>query len=326
MLQTSEMEIALKETQTRFYALDLKNGGQNFSINDGFNLLKLHVKEAESDGSLRYIASTYDPYDQIIRDGLYPGGRKVITFANILQHDVFPLARILQLVLKYGEQEMRRPVEIEFAANLHPDQDKKGTFYLLQIRPIVDSKDVLDEDLAQIPDEQVVLRSDKSLGHGVVNDIYDIVYVKTEGYSASNNQAIAWEIEKLNRQFLDEGKGYVLVGPGRWGSSDTWLGIPVKWPHISAARVIVEAGLTNYRVDPSQGTHFFQNLTSFGVGYFTVNAYMNDGVYNQEYLDAQPAVQETKFLRHVRFEQPMVVKMDGKKNRGVVLMPEGGQG
>ena len=322
ILQTSEMEIALKETQTRFYALDLKNAGHDFSIDDGFNLLKLHVKEAENDGALRYIASTYDPYDQVIRDGLYPGGRKVITFANILQHDVFPLPRILQLVLKYGEQEMRRPVEIEFAATMSREQDKTGTFYLLQIRPIVDSKEMLDEDLNEIRDEDVILRSYNSLGHGIMNEIHDIVYVKTEGYSASNNQAIAWEIEKINRQFLNEGKNYVLVGPGRWGSSDTWLGIPVKWPHISAARVIVEAGLTNYRVDPSQGTHFFQNLTSFGVGYFTINAFMNDGVYDQDFLNAQPAVGETKFLRHVRFEKPMIVKMDGKKKLGVVLRPE----
>ena len=322
VLQTSEMEIALKETQTRFYALDLRNAGHDFSIDDGFNLLKLHVKEAEKDGALNYIASTYDPYDQIIRDGLYPGGRKVITFANILQHDVFPLPRILQLALKYGEQEMRRPVEIEFAATMSREKDKTGTFYLLQIRPIVDTKEMLDEDLTAIPDDQVLLRSNNSLGHGIMNEIHDIIYVKTDDYSASHNQEIAWEIEKLNQQFLDEGRNYVLVGPGRWGSSDTWLGIPVKWPHISAARVIVEAGLTNYRVDPSQGTHFFQNLTSFGVGYFTINAFMNDGVYNQEFLNTQPAVHETKYLRHVHFHQPMVVKMDGKKKLGVVLMPE----
>ncbi|NDV82445.1 PEP/pyruvate-binding domain-containing protein [Bacteroides sp. 51] len=322
VLQTSEMEIALKETQTRFYALDLKNVAQEFSIDDGFNLLKLHVKEAEADGALQYIASTYDPYDMIIRDGFYPGGRKVITFANILQHDVFPLARILQLVLQHSQQEVRRPVEIEFAANMSREHDKTGTFYLLQIRPIVDSKDVLDEDLTLIPDDEVILKSENSLGHGIMDDVYDIVYVKTDGYSASNNQHIAYEIEKLNKQFLDSGKGYVLVGPGRWGSSDTWLGIPVKWPHISGAKVIVEAGLTNYRVDPSQGTHFFQNLTSFGVGYFTINAFMNDGIYNQEFLNAQPAVEETKYLRHVRFEKPVMIKMDGKKKLGVVVMPE----
>lgn len=317
VLQTSEMEMALRETQTRFYALDLKNMGQNFSLDDGFNLLKLPVKEAENDGSLNYIASTYDPYDMVIRDGIYPGGRKVITFANILQHDVFPLARILQLVQKYGQGEMRRPVEIEFAVNLNA-AEKKGVFYLLQIRPMVDMKADLNEDLDAIPEDQLLLKSVNSLGQGIMDDIQDVIYVKTEGYSASNNQLIAYDIEKLNKRFLDEGKHYILIGPGRWGSSDTWLGIPVKWPNISAARVIVEAGLTNYRVDPSQGTHFFQNLTSFGVGYFTINAYMNDGLYNQELLNSMPAVEETKYLRWVHFEKPLAVKMNGKKKIGVV--------
>lgn len=317
VLQTSEMEMALRETQTRFYALDLKNMGQNFSLDDGFNLLKLPVKEAENDGSLNYIASTYDPYDMVIRDGIYPGGRKVITFANILQHDVFPLARILQLVQKYGQGEMRRPVEIEFAVNLNA-AEKKGVFYLLQIRPMVDMKADLNEDLDAIPEEQLLLKSVNSLGQGIMDDIQDVIYVKTEGYSASNNQLIAYDIEKLNKRFLDEGKHYILIGPGRWGSSDTWLGIPVKWPNISAARVIVEAGLTNYRVDPSQGTHFFQNLTSFGVGYFTINAYMNDGLYNQELLNSMPAVEETKYLRWVHFDKPLAVKMNGKKKIGVV--------
>lgn len=317
VLQTSEMEMALRETQTRFYALDLKNMGQNFSLDDGFNLLKLPVKEAENDGSLNYIASTYDPYDMVIRDGIYPGGRKVITFANILQHDVFPLARILQLVQKYGQGEMRRPVEIEFAVNLNA-AEKKGVFYLLQIRPMVDMKADLNEDLDAIPEDQLLLKSVNSLGQGIMDDIQDVIYVKTEGYSASNNQLIAYDIEKLNKRFLDEGKHYILIGPGRWGSSDTWLGIPVKWPNISAARVIVEAGLTNYRVDPSQGTHFFQNLTSFGVGYFTINAYMNDGLYNQELLNCMPAVEETKYLRWVHFDKPLAVKMNGKKKIGVV--------
>lgn len=317
VLQTSEMEMALRETQTRFYALDLKNMGQNFSLDDGFNLLKLPVKEAENDGSLNYIASTYDPYDMVIRDGIYPGGRKVITFANILQHDVFPLARILQLVQKYGQGEMRRPVEIEFAVNLNA-AEKKGVFYLLQIRPMVDMKADLNEDLNAIPEDQLLLKSVNSLGQGIMDDIQDVIYVKTEGYSASNNQLIAYDIEKLNKRFLDEGKHYILIGPGRWGSSDTWLGIPVKWPNISAARVIVEAGLTNYRVDPSQGTHFFQNLTSFGVGYLTINAYMNDGLYNQELLNSMPAVEETKYLRWVHFDKPLAVKMNGKKKIGVV--------
>ncbi|WP_300727461.1 PEP/pyruvate-binding domain-containing protein [uncultured Bacteroides sp.] len=321
VLQTSEMEMALRETQTRFYALDLKNLGENFSLDDGFNLLKLPVKEAENDGSLTYIASTYDPYDMVIRDGIYPGGRKVITFANILQHEVFPLAKILQLVQKYGQGEMRRPVEIEFAVNLNA-KDKTGIFYLLQIRPMVDVKADLDEDLTLVSDDKLLLKSENSLGHGIMEDIQDVIYVKTDGYSASNNQLIAYDIEKLNKKFLDEGKHYILVGPGRWGSSDTWLGIPVKWPNISAARVIVEAGLTNYRVDPSQGTHFFQNLTSFGVGYFTINAYINDGLYNQKLLDEMPAVEETKYLRWVHFDKPLSVKMDGKKKLGIVALPD----
>ena len=320
VLQTSELEIALRETQTQFYALDLKNDGHDFSLDDGFNLLKLSVREADKDGALQFIASTYDPYDMVIRDGIYPGGRKVITFANILQHDVFPLAKILQLVQQYGQAEMRRPVEIEFAVLLNQAK-KTGTFYMLQIRPMVDVKADLSEDLNLISEDSLLLKSFNSLGHGVMEDIHDLVYVKTDGYSASNNPAIAYEIEKLNRKFLDEGKNYVLVGPGRWGSSDSWLGIPVKWPHISAARVIVEAGLTNYRVDPSQGTHFFQNLTSFGVGYFTINAYMNDGIYNQAYLNEQKAVEETNFLRHIHFEKSIKVKMDGKKKIGVVMMP-----
>ena len=244
----------------------------------------------------------------------------MITFANILQHEVFPLSRILQMVQEYGQKEMRRPVEIEFAVNLN-QKEKTGTFYLLQIRPMVDVKADLSDDLNAIPEEKLLLKSFNSLGHGVDEEIYDLVYVKTDNYSASNNPTIAYEIEKMNRKFVEMGRHYILVGPGRWGSSDSWLGIPVKWPHISAARVIVEAGLANYRVDPSQGTHFFQNLTSFGVGYFTVNAYRNDGVYQQKFLNDLPAVEETQFLRRVHFKKPIVVKMDGRKKIGVVLKP-----
>ena len=159
------------------------------------------------------------------------------------------------------------------------------------------------------------------LGHGIVGDVQDIIYVKTGAFNSSNNQLIAYEIEKMNRSFTDQEKGYVLVGPGRWGSSDSWLGIPVKWPHISNARVIVECGLENYRVDPSQGTHFFQNLTSFGVGYFTVNPFKGDGWFDEAFLNAQPAVEETEYLRHVHFDAPITIKMDGKKSLGVVLKP-----
>ena len=324
VLQTSEMETALRQTQTQFYALDMKNVGNDFKVDDGFNILKLKVKDAEGDGTLNYIASTYDPYDQVIRDGYYEGGRKVISFCGVLQQGVFPLPELMQMAMKYGAEGMKRPVEIEFACNLNAD--RTGEFYLLQMRPIVDSKQVLDDDLAAIDDRKCLLRSHNSLGHGVSEDVVDVVYVKTdENFTASNNPRIADEVERMNRKFVAEGKNYVLVGPGRWGSSDYWLGIPVKWPHISAARVIVEAGLKNYRVDPSQGTHFFQNLTSFGVGYFTINTYRGDGIYQKELLDAMPAVDETKYVRHVRFDRPLKIMMDGMKQEGVVLLPsEGG--
>ena len=321
ILQMSTMDFALRETQTRFYALDLKNMAETFSVDDAFNLVKLGLKDADAEGSLKYIVSTYDPYDQIIRDGYYPGGRKILSFVNILQHDVFPLADTLDQILRIGQQEMGRPVEIEFAVNMDPSDHTRATFYLLQIRPIVDNKVIMDEDLSLVKNEETILSSTSVLGHGIVGDVQDIIYVKTGAFNSSNNQLIAYEIEKMNRSFTDQEKGYVLVGPGRWGSSDSWLGIPVKWPHISNARVIVECGLENYRVDPSQGTHFFQNLTSFGVGYFTVNPFKGDGWFDEAFLNAQPAVEETEYLRHVHFDAPITIKMDGKKSLGVVLKP-----
>ena len=329
VLQMSEMDIALKETQTRFYALDMEHTGTEFQVDDGFNIKKLKVKEADADGSLRYISSTFDFSDQRIYDGYYEGGRKIISLCGVLQQGVFPLPELLQMSMKFGQEGMRRPVEIELACNIDDeatrDEDGRmhvgGEFYLLQIRPIVDSKQVLNEDLSQIPDEQCLLRSHNSLGHGISEDVVDVVYVKTnENFSAQNNPYVADDIERINRKFLAEGKNYVLIGPGRWGSSDYWLGIPVKWPHISAARVIVEAGLENYRVDPSQGTHFFQNLTSFGVGYFTVNSFKNEGIYNKELLDSMPAVEETQYVRHVRFDRPLKIMMDGMKQEGVVVL------
>ena len=328
VLQTSEMETALSETQTRFYALDMSHVGDDFKVDDGFNIKNLRVKQADADGSLNFIASTYDPVDQLIRDGLYEGGRKIISFCGVLQQGIFPLPELLQMAQKYGSEEMRRPVEIELAGNLNPD--KTGTLYLLQIRPIVDSKQVLDEDLQKIPDSDCLLRSNNSLGHGISEDVIDVVYVKAgEDFTAANNPMIASHIERINQKFLNGeyasedgtvGTNYILVGPGRWGSSDYWLGIPVKWPHISAARVIVETGLKNYHVDPSQGTHFFQNLTSFGVGYFTINTYTGDGIFQQDVLDALPAIEETEYVRHVRFDHPLKVMMDGKKQTGVVLL------
>lgn len=319
VMQMSEMEKALRETQTRFYALDMSNVGEDFKVDDGFNILKLRVKEAYADGALQHIASTFDPNDQIIYDGLYEEGRKIISFAGVLQHDVLPLPQILQMSMKYGEGGMRRPVEIELAGNINADGT--GEIYLLQIRPIVDAKQNLDQDIASIDEDSCLIRTNASLGHGIIEDIYDVVYVKTgDNFTAVNNPTIAMEMEVMNRKFLNSGEGYVLIGPGRWGSSDPWLGIPVKWPHISHARLICEVDLPGNHVDPSQGTHFFQNLTSLGVGYFTLAG--DNYILKKELLESMPAVEETQYLRHVRFKSPLRVLMDGMKQMGAVVLTE----
>jgi len=322
VLQTSTLDFALKETQTVFYALDLENSVFVPQVDDGFNLSRISVQDAMKDGTLRYLASTFNHEDQVIYDGLYDKGRKVITFANILEHGVFPLADIIREVLQVSQVEMGRPVEIEFAVNLDYSPEPAHVFYLLQIRPIVDSNETINEDIGAIPLENAVISSQSTLGHGIVNDVYDVVYVKPDAFRASNNRLIMYDIEKINKMMTAESRYYILVGPGRWGSSDEWLGIPVKWPHISNARLIVESSFSDYRIDPSQGTHFFQNLTSFGVSYFTINPHIHDGTYDLDFLNEQPAVFETKFVRHVRFRNPLIIKIDGRKNIGVVLKPE----
>lgn len=322
ILQTSTLEYALKETQNYFNALDLNNIHFTPKVDDGFNLLKINVQDAFKEGTLKYLASTYNFQEEMIYDGLYEGGRKIITFANILQHNVLPLADILKDILTISHNEMGRPIEIEFAFNIDYSKHKQHTFYFLQIRPIVDVNENINENIDEIQTEDTVISSTSVLGHGIINDVCDIIYVKPEAFNASKNQLIMYEIEQLNRQLIEEDRHYILVGPGRWGSSDPWLGIPVKWPHISNAMVIVESGLSSYRIDPSQGTHFFQNLTSFGVAYFTINPFQNEGSIDLEFLNQQEAIFESEFLRHVRFERPMTVKVDGRKNIGVVMKPD----
>lgn len=322
LLQMSSLDIALRDTQTNFLCLDLNKKEFEITTDDGCNLLRLRVQDAENDGTLKQIASTFDPHDQILRDGLWGSGRKIISFAHILQNDTFPLAKILEKILPLCQREMGRPVEIEFAVDLNPDENGKSTFYLLQIRPIVDAKEMLNEDLEEIPEDRLILKTYSALGHGIENDITDIVYVKSEGFGATKNQLCVYEIEKMNRKLTEEGRSYVLIGPGRWGSSDPYLGIPVKWPHIASARLIVEAGHTRYQIDPSQGTHFFQNLTSFGVSYYTVSEDKKDHFCDFAFLDSYPAIFENEYIRHLRFNSPIIVKTDGMKGIGVVMKPE----
>ncbi|MFZ4582140.1 MAG: PEP/pyruvate-binding domain-containing protein [Paludibacter sp.] len=320
-LQTSTLELTLKETQTYFNALDLCATCFIPKVEDGFNILKLPIQEAEKDGTLKFIASTYDVYNETINDGIYDG-RKLITFANILKHDVFPLASVIKTILQIAHDEMGRPIEIEFAVNLDYSGMKQHNFYLLQIRPIVDTKEVINENIGEISTSETIISSKNALGHGIVNDIFDVVYVRPEAFKATNNERIATEIDKINRQLMSENRNYMLVGPGRWGSSDPWLGIPVKWSNICNARLIVESGLSHYRVDPSQGTHFFQNLTSLGVAYFTINPFQNDGTYDVDFLNKEEAQTENEHIRHIRFASPIVAKIDGRKNIGVILKPE----
>ena len=321
VLQMSEMEIALRDTQTSFLALDLRKTEGAMSVDDGFNLVRVPVREAEGDGTLQWICSTFDPMDQRIYDSYYEGrNRKIISFAGVLQNNVFPLPELLREVLDMGQKAMRRPVEIEFAVNLH--SDKTGEFYLLQIRPMVDNRMQLDEDLRQVPDEKCLLRSHNAIGFGVSHDVQDIVYIPTRCFNPSKNDLVAEEVDRINRHLLEEGRKCILVGPGRWGTSDPWLGIPVKWPHISAAQVIVEAGLDSFQVDPSQGTHFFQNLTSLGVGYLTINAFSGDGLWREDLIEKLPAEMETEHVRLVHLDRPLSIKIDGRSKEAVVTMDD----
>ena len=321
VLQLSTPELAMAETQKSFFALDLNPDHFHPDIDDTINLLKIKIADAENDGTLKLVASTFDYDSHALIDGtLYPG-RRIITFSQLLNHNTFPLAEVLATVLEIGQKEMGKPVEIEFAVNIDMPKGQPKVFSLLQIRPIVGKNETVNLKLEEINKDNALIISNMALGNGIIKGICDFVYIKPEAWNAAKSTDIASDIEVLNERFINEKRNYILVGPGRWGSSDPWLGIPVRWPQISAARVIIESGLENYRIDPSQGTHFFQNLTSFHVGYFTINPHIKDGYYDVEFLKSQPAFYEDAYIRHVRFQSPVRVEIDGKKNIGVIYKP-----
>jgi len=319
VLQMASTEMALTETQRTYFALDLNADSFKACVDDSINLLHLRIKDAEKDHSLKWVASTYDYQNNVMRDGVNYTGKKIITFAHILKHNVFPLASILKTVLEIGQKEMNKGIEIEFAVDLNVAKGHPVIFNLLQIRPIVENNETIEDDLEKIEKTKTILTTQNALGNGIIKNIQDFVYIKPESFDAARTGEIAEKVGDINDTFLAENKNYILVGPGRWGSTDPWLGIPVKWPQISAARLIVESGLKNYRIDPSQGTHFFQNLTSFRVGYFTINPFIHDGFYDLEYLNTFEPVFEDEFIRHIRFKNPLVIKIDGKKKIGVVM-------
>lgn len=322
IIQTSTIETALRDTQRNLFALPSTVGDDyEFKVDDSFNIVKIPVADAAKTGALKYLVSTFDLYDGLIRDSDMGKGRKLVTFANVLKHGVFPLAEVLDFMLSTGQYEMGRPVEIEFAGNINSTKGahgEKGTVYWLQIRPIVDKKEMLDDKILEVPDEKLILRSDTALGHGIMDNVRYLVYVKPENFNSSYNPAVAQEIEKINSEMVAAGEPYVLIGPGRWGSSDSALGVPVKWPQISGARLIVETALPGYRIEPSQGTHFFQNLTSFGVGYFTIDPAGGNGYIDTDYLASLPAERETERVKVVKFDNPLMIAINGRKSKGIV--------
>lgn len=325
VLQTSTLELALRDTQTSLYALpDHKGEETEFLVDDSFNISKVSVADAFKTGALKYLVSTFDVNDRVIRDTEFGRGRKVVTFANVLKHNVFPLAEITDFMLKTGQYEMGRPVEIEFAGNINPTpgpEGEKGIVYWLQIRPIVDTKEMLDDSIMDVEDKDLILRSETALGHGIMDNVRYIVYVKPGTFDSARNPELVKEIEAINARFVEDGEPYILVGPGRWGSSDPALGIPVKWSQIAGARLIAESALPGYRIEPSQGTHFFQNLTSFGVGYFTIDPDGGNGFIDMDYLDSLPAEHESESIRIVRFPDPLTIAINGRKSKGIVRKP-----
>ena len=254
-------------------------------------------------------------------DGVSRPGQRIVTFAPILKHRIFPLAEILDLILDMGTWGMGTQVEVEFAANMNVPQGMPREFSLLQIRPLVLNLEMEELDVDKVAQEDLICQSQQVLGNGVIHDIHDLVYVDIERFERGNSLAVASEVSVLNARLVEQKRPYILIGVGRWGSLDHWLGIPVTWDQIAGASVIVESGFKDFNVTPSQGSHFFQNITSFRVGYFTVSWVGHMGFIDWEWLKRQPAEEELKFTRHLRFDAPIVAKINGRKNKGIILKP-----
>jgi hypothetical protein len=279
---------------------------------------------AETDGALEAMGSTYSPENDAIYDGLSRPGPRIVTFAPILKHGRFPLAEVVGTLMDTGEKGMGVPVEIEFAVSLACGPDNRCEFGFLQLRPLSLTREFDALELEEVDEARVLCRSERVLGNGRLEEIRDLVVVDFNRFERSQSREAAAEVARLNAVLLNEGRPYALVGVGRWGSRDPWLGIPVTWDQVAGAQVIVEAGLRDLNVTPSQGTHFFQNLTSFNVGYFTVNPETGDGFIDWDWFDAQPALSQAAHVRHLRLEEPILVLMDGRRNAGLILKDVGG--
>ena len=317
ILQTSTPELTMRETQQTMYALNLQPDKFKTSIDDAVNFEKINIADCKNFRNLKHVASTWDMQSMRLTDSPLAEGIKVITFARILKYNTFPLAEIISRLLEIGQNEMKTCVEIEFAANLDRG-NRFSIFNVLQIRPIASAAAETNMDWESVDSSKALIYSQSALGTGFVEGVTDVIYLRKENFDPSKTQIMAEEVTRLNRAMREENRGYLLSGFGRWGSSNPWLGVPINWSDISEVKVIVECGLDNFRIEPSQGTHFFQNMTSFGVGYMTVNPYAGDGVLDFERLDAMPALYESEYIRHVRFDSPLEICIDGVKNKAVV--------
>jgi len=314
--QFASVEEMLESTQNGFWALALAGEPVGDMREQLFGL-----EVAETDGTLAALGSTYSPANDAVYDGLSRPGPRLVTFASILKHGLFPLAPILAELMAAGERGMGTPVEIEFAVTLAGPRGEPAEFGFLQMRPLALLNESEAIDLGDAAPETTLCTSQRVLGHGRIEGIRDVVVVDFQRFERAKSREAALEVARLNGHLQADGVPYLLVGVGRWGSRDPWLGIPVTWDQVSGAAVIVEAGLRDLKVQPSQGSHFFQNLTSFNVGYFTVNPESGDGTIDWEWLDAQPAISNVAYVRHHRLAAPLVVKMDGRRGEGVILKP-----
>lgn len=320
-LHSSALEDVLANSQRSFWALDLRGGGQAPDPEQEARETRYGLEVAEADGTLAALGSTYSGENQAIYDGLARPGARLVTFAPVLKHDLFPLAGILSLLLEIGARGMNRPAEIEFAVRLGAAPGSRAEFGFLQMRPLVLSRETEALDVDEIRPEILLCRSPRVLGNGRVDGLHDLVVVDFHGFDRARSREAAREIARINAGLIAEGRPYLLIGVGRWGSTDPWLGIPVTWDEIAGARVIVETGFRDFRVAPSQGSHFFQNLTSFQIGFFSVNGDDGEGSVDWEWIAAQPAEGRPGLVRHLRFAEPIVAKMNGRRGAGIIYKP-----
>jgi len=320
LLQFSSVEDILANTQTEFCALELD--GVSHATGPGhLREMRFGLDVAEADGTLNAVASTYSADNQAVYDGLSRPGPRVVTFAPMLKHGIFPIASILEVLVRAGEDALGNPVEVEFAVRL-PGGEEPAEFGFLQIRPLTLARDHQDLEIANVDPTQLICQSTKVLGNGRIENLYDIVVVDSHRFERSRSQPVAEAVAHFNATLSAENRPYLLIGVGRWGSNDPWLGIPVEWDEISGARVIVEAGFRDFRVTPSQGSHFFQNLTAFQIGYFTVNPDAGEGSLDWQWLSEQPAREERECVRHLQLSEPLRIVMNSRTSQGVILKPK----